>query len=186
MKFCGNCGSALEQGASFCTICGYRINGSEENWEKQRKKSSEGISEALKLYVKALDLSGNGLGDFLEMGRRETALTFLVSFIILQGISFLWSISMLYNNLFDVSKSVLIKFVYKMGELVGERIPELSLSEMMELQSMMNVARSYFPINTAKILLYGLLFTLCMLFLIILGLFIATKIMDRDADNTEM
>ena len=182
MSFCPNCGKALEAGAGFCTNCGYSLNGRETAKENHRNEAKN-VIEGFKLFFQGFNPSEGKLNGFLNSEKSESTIIFIIGIILLQGLMFLWKLSQVYNNMFDYSKSLLVKLIYNITEFTGERIPYLEFEEVLELQSGLTMIKSYINFNTGKIFGYGILLSGVGVAAIILGTYVASRLRGEGDSN---
>lgn len=57
-KFCRNCGSPIKQGQSFCTVCGKKIQETQESGKEQKKDRKWKIAFGICFIVAAVIIAG--------------------------------------------------------------------------------------------------------------------------------
>ena len=59
-KYCKNCGEELEEGASFCIVCGTKIDGSQSN---SKSSTSDNINKSFSKVNDTIDKFSNDFSD---------------------------------------------------------------------------------------------------------------------------
>ena len=57
-KFCRNCGSPIKQGQSFCTVCGKKIQETQESGKEQKKDRKWKIAFGICFIVAVVIIAG--------------------------------------------------------------------------------------------------------------------------------